>query len=348
MSRDSPLRGSLLRLVAWIAVMGIAVGAALSAHTGVTFEEFAITAGIAMLYGTAIGVPSMLVSRLLRPKGSELRQWLSYAGVLLAVTLVASFAVGLILVAVGLYSLDGLWANYFRGLQISLAIAIPMTIGAVSSSRLHARLAATELERKRAEGLAAEARLASLESRIRPHFLFNALNSAIALIPEEPASAEKVLERLCVLLRFSLDAQPNRLIPLGEELQIVTDYLEIERVRFGDRLGYQLDVPDELRAIAIPAFAVQTLVENSVKYAVSPRKHGAKIQVRAHRHNDRLTLEISDDGPGFSGPVWLAGHGLDGLRARLDALYGAGAELVAPALSLTGTTGAAVTIELPV
>jgi two-component system sensor histidine kinase AlgZ len=349
MARADSTRVRVLRTLAWVAVMGLTVGAALSAHRGVTVEEFAITVGISMLYGTSIGVPAMLVFRWLRPRlvGSGLRQWLICAGVLLVITLVAGFVVGLVLAAIGLTSLDDLWTNYLHGLQISLAIAIPIAVGATSFSRLNARLAAAELERQRAVALAAEARLASLESRIRPHFLFNALNSALALIPEEPASAEKVLERLCVLLRFSLDAQPNRLIPLGEALQIVTDYLEIERVRFGARLAFELDVPDELRAIAIPAFAVQTLVENSVKYAVSPRKQGARIVICARRSGDRLILEITDDGPGFQGPVWIAGHGLDGLRARLDALYGPAATLVAPALSMTGTTGAAVTIELP-
>jgi LytS/YehU family sensor histidine kinase len=177
---------------------------------------------------------------------------------------------------------------------------------------------------------------------VRPHFLFNALNSALALIPEDPKRAEDVLERLAALLRFSLDAQA-RLVTLGEELRVVVDYLEIERARFGDRLAYELDVPAELHAHEVPAFAVQTLVENSVKYAVSARKDGARIEVRCRRDGERLRIEITDDGPGFSGQIWIPGHGLDGLRARLDALYGARAKLIAPA---EATRGAAVRIEI--
>jgi LytS/YehU family sensor histidine kinase len=242
------------------------------------------------------------------------------------------------------------WSNYFAGLQIALAISVPVTIGAVTFAKLHNQLARTEaslhakeLEHQRALALATEARLASLESRVRPHFLFNALNSAIALIPEDPARAESVLERLAHLLRVSLD-RASSTVALGDELRIVTDYLEIERVRFGDRLRYEIAVPEALHGAVIPAFAVQTVVENSVKYAVSARKAGARIVVRARRDRDRLRLDITDDGPGFTGPIWLPGHGLDGLRVRIHALYGAAARVVAPA---EGAVGAGVTIELP-
>jgi LytS/YehU family sensor histidine kinase len=133
------------------------------------------------------------------------------------------------------------------------------------------------------------------------------------------------------------------LVPLGEELRVVTDYLEIERVRFGERRSFELDVPEELRALEVPAFAVQTLVENSVKYAVSPRKQGAHIEIRARRDGGRIAIDIIDDGPGFAGDVWLPGHGLDGLRGRLDALYGKRARLIAP---VDAPRGAAVRIEI--
>jgi LytS/YehU family sensor histidine kinase len=225
---------------------------------------------------------------------------------------------------------------------VGLAAAVLATLRA-RLVRTEASLHAKERDRQRALGLATEARLASLESRVRPHFLFNALNSAIALIPEDPRRAEKLLERLAGLLRFSLDAA-SATVSLGEEIRVVTDYLEIERVRFGDRLRFEIDVPDELRGAMIPAFAVQTVVENSVKYAVSARTTGARLAVRAWRDGGQLRLEITDDGPGFAGPIWVPGHGLDVLRARLDALYGSAARIVAPAVV---AVGAGVVIELP-
>jgi sensor histidine kinase YesM len=351
-SADS-LRQALARWFLLSIFLGGVLGALLSAHRGATLEEFAITTAISTLYSAAIGLPAMLVFRRLRPRIStrgELTQWLMYFGILLAVTAGGTLAAGLVLVAVGFASLDELWSGYLQGVQIALAISVPVTVGAGTFSKLRARLARTEaslqakeLERQRATRLATEARLASLESRVRPHFLFNALNSAIALIPEDPRRAEKLLERLAGLLRFSLDAGAAT-VSLGEELAVVTDYLEIERVRFGERLRFEIDVPDELRGVAIPAFAVQTVVENSVKYAVSARKVGARIVVRARRDGEQLRLEITDDGPGFTGPIWVPGHGLDGLRARLDALYGAAARVVAP---VALAVGAGVTIELP-
>lgn len=303
----------------------------------VRLVEFAINAGVSLMYSLAIGLPANVIFHRLKPRigGPALKQWGIYLGVMLAIVLVASAFVGALLVVIGLVDGSRMWDVYTNGLLVSLAVSAPVTVGAVTMSKMQESL-------HRSQQLASEARLASLESRVRPHFLFNALNSAIALIPEDPKRAEDVLERLSALLRYSLDAHA-RVVPLGEELRVVTDYLEIERVRFGDRLAFAIDVPAELHACEVPAFALQTLVENSVKYAVSARKQGARIEVKARRAGDRLHVEITDDGPGFAGEIWLPGHGLDGLRARLDALFGARAKLVAPA---SDVGGASVRIEI--
>ncbi|HET7505685.1 MAG TPA: histidine kinase [Kofleriaceae bacterium] len=360
--------GSWLRsLVRWLAaalVIAIVVGALLSVGHG-TFADFLRRTSTSMVYASLIGLPAMLLFPRLGPRMAQwqpLRRWLTYLGVLLVIIAAGTLAAGLVLVAIGRQSMGELWIAYVQGLQISGAVAVPFALGATVYFQLRARLARTEaslhakeLEHQRALGLATEARLASLESRVRPHFLFNALNSAIALIPEDPRRAEKLLERLAGLLRFSLDAA-SATVSLGEEIRVVTDYLEIEQVRFGDRLRFAIDVPDELRGAMIPAFAVQTVVENSVKYAVSASKAGAHIAVRARRDGGRLRLEITDDGPGFTGPIWLSGHGLDGLRARLDALYGSTARLVAPVERAANAPGggaggagggAGVVIDLP-
>jgi len=356
MARADSLLSWLARWFALSLLLGGTVGALLSARRDATLWDFANNTAISILFSASIGLPTMLAFRGLRSRLAgrpELTQWLAYFGILLAMTAVGALAASLVLVAAGRLSLDALWSGYRRGLQISLAIAVPVTVAVGTFSKLRARLATTEaslhakeLERQRALGLATEARLASLESRVRPHFLFNALNSAIALIPEDPARAEQLLVRLASLLRFSLDAAPAT-VSLGDELRIATDYLEIERVRYGDRLRFEIDVPSELRGAAIPAFAIQTVIENSVKYAVSARKAGARIAVRARRDGARLRLEITDDGPGFTGPVWLPGHGLDGLRARLDALYGPSARLIAGVAAPGDRGGASVTIEVP-
>jgi len=220
---------------------------------------------------------------------------------------------------------------------ITFVIALLFGLSALSFDRLGERLRRTtdalrdtEMERIRAQRLAFEARLASLESRVRPHFLFNSLNAALALIPEDASAAERVLERLASLLHASLDANPRQLVPLGREMALVTDYLEIERVRFGDRLRLTLDVPADLEPALVPSFSVQTLVENCVKHAIAPNPDGGTMRVEARRDGRRLVVLVTDDGPGFTAEAIVPGHGLDTLRARLAALYERSELTVAP------------------
>ena len=351
MASRPPLLRALGRSLALSLAVGGVVGVVFSARRGGGLAELAEASAISTLYAASIGVPMMLVFRRLRPsERADPVWWVRSVAIMVAVIVLGTLAASLVLNALGAVSLDQLWPAYVQALKIGLAIAVPVGIGAATFTRLRRQLIATEAslhakehERQRALALAAEARLASLESRVRPHFLFNALNSAIALIPDEPHRAEDVLARLASLLRFSLDTAAP-MVSLGDELAVVIDYLEIERARFGDRLRYEIDVPEELRGARIPAFAVQSVVENSVKYAVSARLGGAHIAVRGRRGAGRLRLDITDDGPGFTGEIWQPGHGLDALRARLDALYGPAAQLIAP---LPRAAGAGVAIELP-
>jgi hypothetical protein len=190
----------------------------------------------------------------------------------------------------------------------------------------------------RAQYETAQARLSSLESRLRPHFLFNTLNSIMALIPEDPAAAERVTEKLAALLRYSLDATGRNTVRLGQELKVATDYLEIEKTRFGERLRYRIDVPETLLHVEVPPFSLQTLIENSVKYG------GSEILVSARNGNGRLLLRVWDSGDGFPDKLELpSGHGLRNLKERLDALWGSKAALEFPREE-AGTT---VQVSLP-
>ncbi len=205
---------------------------------------------------------------------------------------------------------------------VTLALAVTLAFGLVTTafSRMQGRLHQQELERERALKLATDAQLASLESRIHPHFLFNTLNSISALIPVDPERAERLMERMAALLRFSLDAHAQGLVPLEQEMKIVRDYLEIEQARLGPRLRYQLDSQDSPQ-LHLPPLAVQTLVENSIKYAIAPDRQGGEIRVRAYHSQGRLHVEVSDTGPGFALEAVTAGHGLDNLRNRLAMLF---------------------------
>jgi LytS/YehU family sensor histidine kinase len=178
---------------------------------------------------------------------------------------------------------------------------------------------------------------------VQPHFLFNTLNSIAALVHDDPAGAERMTGQLASLLRSALDSTATPLVPLDEELRVVRAYLDIERVRFGDRLRYDVDLTDGTASAIVPRMALQTLVENSVKYAVSPRREGASICVTAVASNGRLRVMVEDDGPGFDAARRPEGHGLALLDARLAMLFGDRASMRVD--SRAGYTG--ITLDLP-
>ncbi|RPI64663.1 MAG: hypothetical protein EHM50_00320 [Lysobacterales bacterium] len=184
------------------------------------------------------------------------------------------------------------------------------------------KLRTQKSEYEQALKLASEARLAALEARIHPHFLFNALNTVSSLIPTAPAHAEGLIQRLSALLRSSLDAHQQGLVALHREIKIARDYLEIEQARFGSRLRFAIEMNGDLADKQIPPLTVQTLVENCVKHAVAPARNGAEIRVRAVADGDGVRVEVADTGPGFSPADLPAGHGLDTLRKRLTLLFG--------------------------
>ena len=258
--------------------------------------------------------------------------------------------VGVVLIAVGLCRPDQ-YLEYFRGsLWISFVVGTIACFTVIGYETLRGQLEATslalrtkQLEEERARKLAIEAQLASLESRVQPHFLFNTLNSIAALIPDDPKGAERMTEQLASLLRSSLDQEPGRLIPLREELAVVRDYLEIERVRFGDRLRYEIASVPDAASVLVPRLSLQTLVENSVKFAVSPRREGGSIVIRSATANGRVRLNVEDDGPGFDAAHLPSGHGLALLRDRLAMTFGDRATLGID--SVPGRTS--VVIDLP-
>jgi signal transduction histidine kinase len=225
-------------------------------------------------------------------------------------------------------------------------IGVGMILYELQRARLDAvtlQLRTRELEHERALTMALEARLATLQSRLHPHFLFNTLNAISALIHEDPDRAERTVERLAALLRFSLDATQEGVIPLGQEMKIVADYLEIEHTRLGERLSYDVKVDPAVERCPVPPLAVQTLVENSIKHAIAPRPHGGHVRVDASQDGDHVVLSVWDDGPGFGAGDIRPGHGLDNLQARLTARFGDAARLAIE----RSAGGTLVTVCLP-
>ncbi len=308
---------------------------------------------MSLVYSNVIGGLCNLVIPVLWPLQCNLHtpwRWAARWGILLVIGVIGtSIACGIFLL-IGYKSWSTLWPGYWMDLRIAVLLTLMVGTAVTLFENMRAQLEQTtlelrtkELERERALKLATEARLSSLESRLHPHFLFNTLNSISALIQEDPVRAERLVERMAALLRFSLDSKQNGLVPLERELKIVTDYLEIEKARFGDRLRFDIDVPKQLGQIAVPPLALQTLVENSVKFAVAPNRAGGDIHIFAEPRDGFVELSVEDSGPGFLLEEVPAGHGIDNLRSRLFTLFGEQATLH----SVRGDAGSSVNIGIP-
>lgn len=254
--------------------------------------------------------------------------WVIVTAVMLVIGLIGStVAIGLLRI-VGRIGPGQTWEWFAGSLRttIIMTLIFGLSVSALESMRARlddATMALRTKERDEAEArrLAAEAQLASLESRVNPHFLFNTLNSIATLVHDNPSAAERMTTQLASLLRSSLDSG-SPLVPLADELNVVRAYLEIERVRFGERLRYDVRAEGDVERSRVPRLAIQTLVENSVKYAVSPRREGASVSVRAAAANGHLRVEVVDDGPGFEASELPDGHGLALVRERLAMTFG--------------------------
>jgi two-component system, LytTR family, sensor kinase len=190
--------------------------------------------------------------------------------------------------------------------------------------------AALQAERERslaAEAAAHQAQLEALRYQINPHFLFNSLNAVSTLVTERRNDeAARMLARVSDFLRLTLAAPVRDEIALADEVDYVRQYLEIERVRFGERLRTEIDVAADVWEAAVPAFVLQPLIENAVRHAIAPRESGGAITLEAARSGDTLRVSIVDDGPGIRDGSSGNGSGRIGLantRDRLRQLYGA-------------------------
>lgn len=182
-----------------------------------------------------------------------------------------------------------------------------------------------------AEALRSRAELHALRLQLNPHFLFNALHSMQSLVRQNPAAAERGLEQLGDLLRATLLDKELDDVPLQEELALVRTYLEIERLRFGDRLRFEARIDPSLDHLLLPGMTLQPIVENAVKYAVATRTSGGSIAIVGSVESDCAVLVVTDDGPGATAASPGAELGLKLVRQRLEARFPGQASLVATA-----------------
>jgi sensor histidine kinase YesM len=329
----NPRLAAIPGLVGWCTFLAVLVTLLFGALQG--FRSFDNVAGTFISSFIICNCMGLLIGVALGPIWGRLwglrfpLNWSAVVPVILAVAAVGLALALAVLVTFRFMAAREAWGQYWRMYPFVAIVTLIFGIWGTGNAVLESRLRQTskaletkEQEELRARQLAAEARLSSLESRVRPHFLFNTLNSISELVHEDPVRAEKLIEDLSSLLRSSLDTSHQPAVRLGDELRLVENYLSIERARFGDRVRSQVEVSDALLNAAIPPFSIQPLVENAVKHAVARRPEGAAIIVTAARSGDALVITVADDGLGFSDGATPSGHGLDTLRSRLDVLYG--------------------------
>jgi two-component system LytT family sensor kinase len=195
---------------------------------------------------------------------------------------------------------------------------------------------------------ASQAQLEALKMQLHPHFLFNALHSISALVHSDPEAADKMIARLGDFLRLTLDTAAAQEVPLRQEIEFLNCYLEIERIRFRDRLTTRLDVDPQALECRVPNLILQPIVENAIRHGVAPRSAPGRVEVCAEREGGLLRLQVRDNGRGLpEGAVCSTkggGVGLSNTHARLRQLYGGAFSFH---IENAPAGGAVVTLEIP-
>jgi two-component system, LytTR family, sensor kinase len=209
-------------------------------------------------------------------------------------------------------------------------------LGVFHAHQNYTRIRQRDLEAAAMRARLAEASLQALRIQLRPHFLFNTLNTAAAVVETDPRGARQILGRLGELLRASLHADTREEVTLAQEVELLRGFLEIEHARFGSRLVVDLQLSPETLSASIPSFLLQPVVENAVHHGVAARAGPTRLVIKSERLNGDLQIVISDDGPGLPATGVVEGIGLRNTRQRLEALYGASQSLTLDAPAAGG------------
>jgi two-component system LytT family sensor kinase len=206
-----------------------------------------------------------------------------------------------------------------------------------------------ELKTTQLESLLAQAQLQSLKMQLHPHFLFNTLHSISALLNSDVEAARRMIVRLGDFLRMTLDNVGTQEVTVEQEMNFLKGYLEIERIRFQDRLTVKVEVEPQALDVKVPNLILQPIVENAIRHGIAPRSTPGLLEINVKRENGMLRIQVRDNGPGLpvnhsSIKLFKGGLGLANTRARLDHLYGAAHRFE---LENNPAGGLTVTLEVP-
>lgn len=223
------------------------------------------------------------------------------------------------------FSISMPWPNsYLRFMMISVIAGGAATYFFYSLMRMkHSRRMIEEerISRMTLEKDALAAKLKMLQAQIEPHFLFNTLSNVVSLIDTQPARGKAMLLDLTKYLRISLSRTLPEKTTMGQEIEMLKAYLNIQKIRMGERLNFIIDVPEYLYPLALPPMLLQPLVENAIKHGLEPKVEGGEIRIAAAAEHNLLRIEVRDTGIGFS-DYHQSGVGLANVRERLELLFG--------------------------
>ena len=237
-------------------------------------------------------------------------------------------------------------AYFAFGFYVDLIIALLIMI-AVHALLYYQNFRASELAQSSLKTQLAQAQLRALKMQLHPHFLFNTLHSISSLVLEDPLKANSMIARLGDFLRLTVENSEQQLVTLKEETEFLRCYLDIEQVRFGDRLTVAFELEPQTLSAQVPHLILQPIVENAVQHALAPRAAPGHINIEAKRLNSVLRVAISDNGPGISSNANLPGKkgvGLSNVRTRLQQIYGSDFRFE---LVNDGDGGLTVVMEIP-
>jgi len=241
----------------------------------------------------------------------------------------------------GRYFVSWLFITLPFGVAVYLCV-----VGIEHAVRSFATARDRELQVARLAEQLSSARFAALQAQLNPHFVFNTLNTIAVFVRDgDRSGAVRIVEQLGEVLRRTLTRDRANEVTLAEELELIRQYIAIESARFSDRLRADVEVDDGLSSAAVPAFAVQHLVENAIRHGVAKDPDAGVVRLRARRVADVLEITVEDDGAGFDETTaHMPGHGIDNTRERLRALYGDRASLTVARAAIRGTIA---TLRLP-
>ena len=322
LSDRAPLGRVWLIAGAW-AMVSLLQAVTLTYHEGLPFTYSIVSVSINYsVMASLVWVSCRLNARLRLWSRPPLRALAAYLGLgLVGMVIWSSF----FLLAMRIFVGPNFWSIVFASTWMFQLLSAMFTYAAAFALGLVVQTFDREHESRereaRLEAAAHAAEIDAIKGQLRPHFLLNSLNSILSLIDDEPAEARRMIGRLASLLHTVFDGLDEPFVPLARELGMVRDYLEVERIRFGDRLRFTVDADPSAAKALVPPLLLQPLVENAVRHGIEPNTAPGMLRVQAQVERGRLQIRIANTVNGANGRGGT-GRGLELTRHRLRAIYG--------------------------